>query len=341
MLILDEPTAVLVPHEVEALFETLRRLVRDGLSVVFISHKLGEVRAISDRVSVMRRGRMVGTAPGDTDERELARMMVGRPTFGVGQQEAIWGDGEARLRVQGVSARGSHGLAALHDVSLEVHAGEILGVAGVSGNGQTELAEVLSGMRPVTAGSIQVDDQELAGAEPGVVMAAGVGRIPEDRHASLVLDLPVSLNLVLEHIDDFTVGGRLDRRRIDAHARELIERYQIRAQPGDRVATLSGGNIQKVLLARVLSRDPRVVIVSQPTRGLDVGASEYVREEILARRRDGAAILLISEDLDELLSLSDRVVVLYEGRVVGRMDAAQADPEQLGMLMAGRGQVAA
>jgi simple sugar transport system ATP-binding protein len=341
VLILDEPTAVLVPHEVEALFETLRRLVSEGLSVVFISHKLGEVRTISDRVSVMRRGRMVGTVAGTTDERELARMMVGRPTFGVGQQETIWGGGEARLRVLGVSARGAHGLAALHDVSLEVHAGEILGVAGVSGNGQTELAEVLSGMRPVTSGSILVDDQELAGAEPSTVMAAGVGRIPEDRHASLVLDLPVALNLILEHIDDFTRGGRLDRRRVEEHARDLIERYQIKARPDDRVATLSGGNIQKVLLARVLSRDPRVVIVSQPTRGLDVGASEYVREQILARRRDGAAILLFSEDLDELLSLSDRVIVLYEGRIVGRMAAAEADPEQLGMLMAGRGEAAA
>jgi len=341
VLILDEPTAVLVPQEVDALFETLRRLIDDGLSVVFISHKLGEVRTISDRVSVMRRGQMVGTAPGSTDERELARMMVGRPTFGVERQEAPQRGGEARLQVRGVSATGAHGLGALHDLELEVHAGEILGVAGVSGNGQTELAEVLSGMRSVTSGSVLVDGQELAGADPQTVMAAGVGRIPEDRHASLVLDLPVSLNLIMEHIDDFTAGGRLDRKGIDKHARALIERFRIKARPNDRVATLSGGNIQKVLLARVLSRDPRVVIVSQPTRGLDVGASEYVREELLARSRDGAAILLMSEDLDELLALSDRIVVLYEGRVVGRMEAAQADPEHLGMLMAGRGQTAA
>jgi simple sugar transport system ATP-binding protein len=214
-------------------------------------------------------------------------------------------------------------------------------VAGVSGNGQTELAEVLSGMRAITAGSVQVEGRELAGAAPEAVMAVGVGRIPEDRHASLVLDLPVALNLIMEHIDDFSAGGRLDRRAIEAHALTLIERFQIKARPGDRVATLSGGNIQKVLLARVLSRDPRVIVVSQPTRGLDVGASEYVREELLARRRAGAAILLISEDLDELLSLSDRVVVLYEGRVVGHMRSAEADPEQLGMLMAGRGRAAA
>jgi simple sugar transport system ATP-binding protein len=206
----------------------------------------------------------------------------------------------------------------------------------VSGNGQTELAEVLSGMRQPTAGSVLVDGQELAGRGPQEVMAAGVGRIPEDRHASLVLDLPVSFNLVIEHIDDFAPGRRLDRSRIEAHAGDLIARFAIKARPGDRVATLSGGNIQKVLLARVLSRDPRVIIVSQPTRGLDVGASEYVRQELLARRRDGAAILLVSEDLDELVSLSDRIVVLYEGRVVGLVDASAADPERLGMLMAGR-----
>ncbi|MFV2064819.1 MAG: ABC transporter ATP-binding protein, partial [Chloroflexota bacterium] len=251
ILILDEPTAVLVPHEVEALFETLRRLIDDGLSVVFISHKLGEVRTISDRVSVMRRGQMVGTAPGSTDERELAR-----PTFGVDRQEPPQRGGEARLQISGVSARGAHGLQALHDVSLEVHAGEILGVAGVSGNGQTELAEVLSGMRAVTTGSVTVDGQEIADADPQAVMAAGVGRIPEDRHASLVLDLPVSLNLIMERIGDFGGTGRLDQKAIDKNARVLIERFQIKARPNDRVATLSGGNIQKVLLARVLSRDP-------------------------------------------------------------------------------------
>jgi general nucleoside transport system ATP-binding protein len=341
VLILDEPTAVLVPHEVEALFETLRRLIDDGLSVVFISHKLGEVRTISDRVSVMRRGQMVGTAAGDTDERELARMMVGRPTFGVVRQDPPSRGAKARLQVRGLSARGAHGLVALHDIDLDVHAGEILGVAGVSGNGQTELAEALSGMRATTGGSATVDGHEIADADPSTVMAAGVGRIPEDRHASLVLDLPVSLNLIMEHIDDFGSATRLDGRKIDAYARELIERYRIKARPHDRVATLSGGNIQKVLLARVLSRDPKVVIVSQPTRGLDVGASEYVREELLARRRDGAAILLMSEDLDELLSLSDRVAVIYEGRIVGRMEAGEADAEHLGMLMAGRGTAAA
>ena len=338
VLIMDEPTAVLVPQEVEALFGTLRRLVAEGLAVVFISHKLGEVRAISDRVSVLRGGRMTGTVPGTTDERELARMMVGRPTFGVGRGTLdLWPAEPPRLRVRGLSARGAHGLEALRDVTFEVAPGEILGVAGVSGNGQTELGEVLAGMRRPLSGSVLVDGVELAGATPQAVMAARVGRIPEDRHASLVLDMSVAINLMLERVDDFLVRGRLDQRRITEHAQELIARYAIKARPEDRVGTLSGGNIQKVLLARVLSREPRVIVISQPTRGLDVGATEYVRTELLARRAAGAAVLLVSEDLEELLSLSDRLVVFYEGRIVGSMRAADADPEQLGMLMAGRG----
>ena len=341
ILILDEPTAVLVPDEVNALFATLRSLVADGLSVVFISHKLAEVRSISDRVSVLRRGRLVGTVPGSTDERELAGMMVGRPTFGVERStEAPAPSGEPILRIRGLHATGANELSALSDVSLDVGAGEILGVAGVSGNGQTELVEVLSGMRRPTGGSVAVDDVELAGADPTRMMRARVGRIPEDRHASLIGDLSVAYNLVLERLDDFRRGGRIDERRVHEHADELIRRFDIRARPDDPVATLSGGNIQKVLLARVLSRDPRLVVVSQPTRGLDVGATEYVRSQLLARRAEGAAILLVSEDLDELLALSDRLVVLYEGRIVGETSVTDADPEQLGMLMAGRGRAA-
>jgi simple sugar transport system ATP-binding protein len=341
ILILDEPTAVLVPDEVDALFATLRSLVADGLAVVFISHKLAEVRAISDRVSVLRRGKLIGTADGKTDERELARMMVGRPSFGVERSaDAAGPSGDPVLRIRGLHAAGPQGLPALSDVSLDVRAGEIVGVAGVSGNGQTELVEVLSGMRRPTGGSVAVGGVELAGADPGRMMHAGVGRIPEDRHASLIGDLSVAYNLVLERLDDFRRGGRIDERSVREHATELIGRFDIRARPDDPVATLSGGNIQKVLLARVLSRDPRLLVVSQPTRGLDVGATEYVRSQLLARRANGAAILLVSEDLDELLALSDRLVVMYEGRIVGEMAAADADVEHLGMLMAGRGRAA-
>jgi simple sugar transport system ATP-binding protein len=336
LLILDEPTAVLVPQEVETLFATLRRLVADGLGVVFISHKLAEVRAISDHVSVMRKGALVGTAPGSTDERELARMMVGRPVFGVERADSDAGtERRPALRVRDLRAAG-HGVDALAGVSFEIAPGEILGVAGVSGNGQTELVEVLAGMRRPETGSVTVAETELAGASPSEVVAAGVGRIPEDRHASLVPELSVAHNLILERIDDFQDHGRLDERRIHAHADELISRFSIQARPDDRVATLSGGNVQKVLLARVLSRDPRVVVVSQPTRGLDIGATEYVRSELLARRAAGAAILLVSEDLDELLALADRLIVMYEGRIVGEMRAGEADPDRLGLLMAGR-----
>jgi ABC-type uncharacterized transport system ATPase subunit len=341
ILILDEPTAVLVPEEVNALFATLRSLVADGLSVVFISHKLAEVRAISDRVSVLRRGKLVGTVLGTTDERELAGMMVGRPTFGVERPaDATAPSGISILRIRDLDVSGAHGLPSLSQVSLAVSGGEILGVVGVSGNGQTELVEVLSGMRQPTGGSVVVDGVELAGADPTRMMRAHVGRIPEDRHASLIGDLSVAYNLVLEHLDDFRRGGTIDERRVQDHARKLIERFDIRARPGDLVATLSGGNIQKVLLARVLSRDPRMIVVSQPTRGLDVGATEYVRSQLLARRAEGAAIVLVSEDLDELLALSDRLIVMYEGRIVGEMAAADADLEQLGMLMAGRGRAA-
>ncbi|HSH21786.1 MAG TPA: ATP-binding cassette domain-containing protein, partial [Candidatus Caenarcaniphilales bacterium] len=208
--------------------------------------------------------------------------------------------------------------------------------AGVSGNGQTELAEVLSGMRRPTSGSLLAGDVELAGKSPHEVMAAGVGRIPEDRHASVVGELSVAYNLVLEHLDEFRRNGLVDERAIRAAARDLIERFDIRADPDEPIATLSGGNMQKVLLARVLSRNPRVLIVAQPTRGLDVGATDYVRGELLEQRSRGAAILLISEDLDELIALADRLIVLYEGRIVGEVDAAEADADRLGLLMAGR-----
>lgn len=341
-LILDEPTAVLVPQEVEALFETLRRLVTAGLGVVFISHKLGEVRAISDRVSVLRQGRLIATVPPTTEERELARLMVGRPMAGLARtSQAVAPETEPVLRVRGLSATGRHGLTAISDVDIDVRPGEIVGVAGVSGNGQTELVEVLSGIRRPISGSIRVGGVELAGADPAEVVRAGLGRIPEDRYASLVPELSVAENLVLERIGEFVTRGRLDEGRIRRHAEELIERFAIRARPADRLATLSGGNIQKVLLARVLSRDPRVLVVAQPTRGLDVGATEYVRGQLLARRAAGVGILLVSEDLDELLALADRIVVMYEGRIVGELDATDADLDRLGLLMAGRTAAAA
>jgi len=321
VLILDEPTAVLVPQQVEALFDALRRLREDGLAVVFISHKLREVMAISDAVTVLRRGKVVGTvATRDTDQRELARMMVGELAERAPQPQA-GAPGTPVLRVEGLSANDFLGLPAVKDVSFEVRAGEILGVAGVSGNGQTELAEVLSGMRPASSGRMTVD--------------GALGRIPEDRRASLVGDMSVAYNLVLDHLDDYRHGPMLDERSLRRRADELIQRFDIRARPNDPVASLSGGNMQKVILARVLARAPRALVVAQPTQGLDVGATEYVRAQLVAQREAGAGILLISEDLEELLALSDRLVVMYEGELVGEFDRAEADVEEIGALMAG------
>lgn len=333
VLILDEPTAVLVPQEVKALFETLRRLTADGMAVAFISHKLSEVLAITQRVTVLRRGRVVGTVQtARTDERELATLMVGRPAQAAERPRGS--PGPAVLEVVGLDASGRQGLPALRGVSFSVASGEILGVAGVSGNGQTELAEVLSGMRRPNAGSVEVAGRSVAGLGPRQMMAVGVGRIAEDRHAAVVLDLSVAYNLVLEHLDEFRRGPLLDEARIRANAEELIERFGILARPDDPVRTLSGGNLQKVILARVLSRGPAVLVVSQPTRGLDVGATDYVRGELVAQAARGAGIVLISEDLDELLMLADRILVFFEGRVVGNLATASADPEQLGLLMA-------
>ena len=335
VLILDEPTAVLVPQEVEALFAALRRLRDDGIAVVFISHKLHEVRDISSRVTVLRRGAVVGTrATAAADDRELASLMVGRPTHGVSRPDTD-GAGDVVLRVDGLSADSRRGLEALRDVSVEVRRGEILGVAGVSGNGQTELVDVLCGMRRPSAGRVEVDGVDITGSSPAHVVAVGVGRIPEDRHAAVVSELSVAQNLALEHLGEFRRGPRLDDRRLQRHAEALIERFTIRARPDDVTGTLSGGNLQKLVLARVLSRDPKVIVVSQPTRGLDIAATEYVHGELLAQRQRGAGVLLVSEDLDELLALADRLIVLYEGRVVGELPAANADPERLGLLMAG------
>jgi ABC-type uncharacterized transport system ATPase subunit len=335
VLILDEPTAVLIPQEAEALFQTLQHLCEGGLSVIFISHKLDEVMAVSDRVTVLRDGHIVGTVlTPETNPRELARMMVGRETFGVTRQDEQ-SEGETVLRLERLCAADDQELPALKEVSLTVRAGEILSIAGVGGNGQKELAETLCGVRQPTHGSIHIDGQDVTGATPAELWAAGMGRIHADRHAGVVGELSVAENLALEHLSEFTRGGVLDHQAIQRHAEQLIEQFQIKARPTDRARSLSGGNMQKLILARVLSRKPRVVIAPQPTRGLDVGATEYVRNQLLQQRARGAAVLLISEDLDEILALADRIAVIYEGAIVGVLPARHADIEQLGLMMSG------
>jgi ABC-type uncharacterized transport system ATPase subunit len=339
VLIMDEPTAVLVPQEVDILFETLLRLQREGLSVVFISHKLNEVMTICDRITVLRNGQNVGTVfKQDVNQSKLAQMMVGRETFGVTRQGER-NRGEPVLRIENLSAVDNKGLPALKSVSLEVASGEILGIAGVSGNGQSELTHVLSGTMKPTSGKIFVDGQDITGADPATITCAGVGRIPEDRHGGVVGELTVAENMTLETLDEYTRNGMLDRKRMLEYASELIEEFQIKARPTDRARTLSGGNMQKLILARTLARQPKVVLASQPTRGLDVGATEYVRKKLLEQRERGAAVLLISEDLDEIMALSDRIAVIYEGKIVGVLDAHEATPEKLGLLMTGAQEV--
>ena len=339
VLILDEPTAVLVPQEVDRLFATLRNLQELGLSVAFISHKLYEVMAITDHVTVLRGGQVAGSLPtSTTTERALARLMVGRE---VELTDANLSISEASpptkpiLAMRNVCATGSNGLPAVRDASLDIHAGEIVGIGGVSGNGQVELAQVLDGTRRCNSGSITLDGRQIANLDPVGIMQAGLGRIPEDRHGSVVGDLSVEQNMVLEHLDEFVRHGVLDRQRIRQHAIQLIEEYQIKATPTVAIRTLSGGNMQKVILARVLERNPQAILVSQPTRGLDIGATEYVREKLREQRARGAAILLISEDLDEILALSDRIAILYEGEIMGILLREAATTERLGLMMSG------
>jgi simple sugar transport system ATP-binding protein len=336
VLVMDEPTAVLVPQEVEQLFNSLRNFKEKGFSVVFISHKLHEVMAITDRVTVLRAGKVAGEVlTKDTNRSELARLMVGRSTFGMTRKPDNEQKNIPTLVLEQITALDNKGLPALKEVSLEVRAAEIVGLAGVSGNGQTELAEVLAGIRPVIQGRVLVCDKDVTNANPQAVMAAGMGRIPEDSRANVIGQMTVAQNMVIEKLDHFSRKGTLDRQAISRYAETLIADYQIKASPNDRIRTLSGGNLQKVVLARVLAQKPKVLVVAQPTRGLDVGATEYVRNKLLEQRAEGAAILLISEDLDEILQLSDTIAVLYEGRIMDIRAAHGATPQELGLLMAG------
>jgi len=339
VLILDEPTAVLVPQEVDVLFETLNRLKAEGLAVVFISHKLYEVTQITDRVTVLRDGKSIGTvsAAGVT-QNQLAQMMVGRESFGVHRLSESQDGGDCVLEVSELSANNDKGIRAISQVSFRLRRGEILGMAGVSGNGQKELVEVLSGVRKPLSGKILKNGQNLAGCSPQEISAARIGRVPEDRHEGVVGEMTVYENIALDQMDGFVKNGVLDRKKMVRHANELIQAFRIKAKPNDRVRTLSGGNLQKVLLARVLSRHPEVIIVPQPTRGLDIGASDYIREQLLEQRKQGAAVLLISEDLDEIMALSDRIAVMYEGKIAGILQADEATPEKLGLLMGGGSQ---
>ncbi len=344
-LILDEPTAVLTPQEADALFVTLRTMVNGGRTVIFISHKLDEVMAVSDRVTVLRGGRNAGTVEtSSTSPRELARMMVGRDVVLSGARRAaaparIRSSGAPLLVVDSLGAADDLGRPAVVGASFVVGPGEIVGVAGVSGNGQRELAETLSGMRAATSGSVRVDGVVLRSGRVTDAMNAGLRHVPEDRlHTGLAAGLTIEENAVLTSYRHRPASVRGVMRR--AHQKTLatlfIERFDVKApSTSTKVSLLSGGNVQKVLLAREFAALPRVLVAASPTRGLDVGATQAVRARLVEAADSGVAIVLLSEDLEELLALADRILVLYEGRVVGEVDAADADIESIGLLMGG------
>jgi ABC-type uncharacterized transport system ATPase subunit len=339
LLILDEPTAVLTPQEVDDLFRTFRQMVADGHALIFISHKLHEVLAISSRISVLRDGRHVGTIPvEEANKQVLAQMMVGREVLLQYELHEV-PIGPAYLKIEDLRAASDRGTEALRGVSLEVRAGEILGLAGVSGNGQRELAEVIFGLRPATGGTVSIEGQNITGKPPSALNRLGMSYIPEERMVDAVIkDFTVAENLILQDH-----GERLYARSIFMNPRAirhqcagLIRSFDIRTPNQETpIKSLSGGNIQKLVLARELSRHPRVLIAAQPTRGVDIGATEYIHRQLLDQRAKGTATLLISEDLDEILALADRIAVIYEGQIVGVVDRKTASVAELGLMMAG------
>jgi simple sugar transport system ATP-binding protein len=387
VLILDEPTAVLTPQEADDLFGIMRGLTAQGKSIVFITHKLREVLAIADRITVLRLGRVVGhTTPAEATEQSLATMMVGRTVALMGAQAAA-GDAAASaptldaalglgdtpqaatehapspaptsssptpgsqpappaiLRVQDLTVRDSRGQVAVNGVSFAIAPGEVLGMAGVEGNGQTELVEALTGLRAAQSGQVYLDEKPMLNARARALIHAGLGHVPEDRHKyGLVLSYPVADNMVLSTYDEppFASGPVMQEGAITRFAAKLIKRFDVRT-PSARtlVGNLSGGNQQKVIIARELSRPLRLLIASQPTRGLDVGSIEFIHRQILAERDEGRAVLLVSAELDEILALSDRIGVLYRGQLVALLPRREATRERLGLLMAGGGDGAA
>lgn len=341
LLVFDEPTAVLTPREVGELFGILRTLRDKGKTVIVITHKLQEVIALTDRITVLRAGRNVAElVTADTTVAAIARAMVGHELRTL-QARGTPPGSECILEVSGLTAKSDRGSEALRGVDLVVHAGEILGVAGVGGNGQSELAECLIGTRRSTGGAIRVAGTDISKSDPKRTRAAGVAYVPEDRRTDgLVLTFSVAEDLILGKHDrpPFARGGVLDQATIAREGARIAREFDVRPPDPDLLAgSLSGGNQQKVVLGRELSERPKLIVVSQPTRGLDIAATEYVHERLLEQRQNGAAVLLISSELDEIRALSDRIAVMFEGRIVKILDASDATVEGLGLLMAGTG----
>jgi simple sugar transport system ATP-binding protein len=339
ILILDEPTAVLTPQEAEDLFHIMHQLTDKGVSIIFITHKLKEVLAVADRITVMRAGRVVGTAnPKEANEAILASMMVGREVILTVQKKPAQPTEEV-LKVEDLRVKDVRGLESVRGVSFNVRAGEVLGIAGVQGNGQTELAEALTGLRHIESGRFMLSGKDLTGKPPRPITETGLAHIPEDRQRhGLVLSYTVADNMVLcdYYQPRFSRGVVIQQNQVDANARKLIKEFDVRTpSPYVSASKLSGGNQQKVIVARELSRPVKLVVASQPTRGLDVGSIEYIHKEIIIMRDRGVAVLLISAELDEIMSLSDRIAVMYRGQIVATVNRKEATREQLGLWMAG------
>jgi simple sugar transport system ATP-binding protein len=339
ILILDEPTAVLTPQEADELFVIMKELVKQGKSIVFITHKLREMFAVTDRISVMRGGKMIGTVtPQEATSEMLAEMMVGRKVILQVDKEPAR-PGEIVLRVENLQVQDDRHATMVHDVSFQVHEGEILGIAGVQGNGQRELVEALTGLRRVVGGQVTLTGHDVTHASPREITERGTGHVPEDRHKhGLVLSFPVRDNLVLctYYQSPFARGLEIDDYAIGERAQKLVTEFDVRTPSINTSAgSLSGGNQQKVIVARELDRPVKLLIVNQPTRGLDVGSIEFIHRRIVQARDRRTAVLLVSAELDEILSLSDRIAVMYKGQILETLNAQDATREQLGLLMAG------
>jgi simple sugar transport system ATP-binding protein len=337
LLILDEPTAVLTPQETEELLAVMRSLSDSGKSIVFITHKLKEVKAIADRITVIRRGKTVGVATPDTTEEELAALMVGR-SVSLEVEKNPAEPGREVLKIAGLVVDDDRGIRAVDGVDLVVRAGEVLGVAGVQGNGQTELVEAVLGLRPLRTGTIRVDDDDLVGMSTKQILRSGVGYVPEDRSTDgVVKEFTVAENLVLDTYDrpPYGNGFRLDNNAIAASARERVTQFDIRtSSPAAAVSTLSGGNQQKVVVAREMSRPLRLFVAAQPTRGVDVGSIEFIHSRIIHERDVGTAVLVVSSELDEVVGLADRIAVMYRGKILAIV-SPDTPREEIGLLMAG------
>jgi ABC-type uncharacterized transport system ATPase subunit len=340
ILILDEPTAVLTPQEINELIEIMKQLVKEGKSIILITHKLKEIMEVCDAVTIIRRGKWVDSLQvSETSEDELAEKMVGREvTFKVDKEAAT--PGEMVLEIKDLVVEDHRGINIVDKLNLDVHSGEILGIAGVDGNGQSELVEAIAGLAQIKSGDIELKGQSIKGDRPRRIYEKGLGHIPEDRHKrGLVLDFSIGENIVLQtyYQEPFSKNGILSHSKIYEHARKLIGEFDVRTPSEHTQArALSGGNQQKAIIAREVDRDPDLLIAAQPTRGLDVGAIEFIHKRLIEQRDRGRAVLLLSLELDEIMNLSDRIAVIYEGKIVGIVDPKKTTEQEIGLLMAGR-----